>query len=104
MPDINTIIFDLGGVLIDWNPIMFFTMIILIPRRQETISLRIFVRLTGMKTRMPVIPLQKQPKRDCHVPGMGKRDQGLLWTLDGNATRPDPETVEIFRELKQNPD
>ena len=39
MAAINTIIFDLGGVLIDWNPKYVTHALILTPLRKEIISL-----------------------------------------------------------------
>jgi hypothetical protein len=58
MNDINTIVFDLGGVLIDWNPDYVYRDIIP-DEKKENGSMKIFVHLTGMKNKMPAGPCRK---------------------------------------------
>lgn len=55
MADINTIIFDLGGVLIDWNPGYVFDENYFESKEQREFFSIMFVLLTGMRTRMQVI-------------------------------------------------
>lgn len=59
---IKTIIFDLGGVLLDWNPLYVYDDTYFESQEKETIFLQGCVPANGMKSRMPAGPLAKAPK------------------------------------------
>jgi 2-haloacid dehalogenase len=103
MPDINTIIFDLGGVLIDWSPHYvftdhyfeskekkeyFFSHICTSDWNEEQDAGRSIVKAT--QELVARFPDWEQPIRDFY----GR------WTEMLNG--PIPETVDIFRELKES--
>jgi FMN phosphatase YigB (HAD superfamily) len=50
--NITTIIFDLGGVLIDWNPRYVYRKILIL-RKRLIGSLKTYTPMNGMKIRMP---------------------------------------------------
>ena len=102
MPDINTIIFDLGGVLLDWNPQYvykgyfesqekhdhFFASICTPDWNEEQDAGRSIVEATQLL-------VAQHPEWEQSI-----RDYYGRWTemLKG----PIPETVELFRQLKES--
>lgn len=104
MNQVNTVIFDLGGVLIDWNPLyvfgnyfdseeklkFFFEHVCTSDWNEEQDAGRPIQEAT--EERIKLFPEWEQPIRDFY----GRWEEMLGGPID--------ETVGIFRDLKQNAD
>ncbi|MGQ0738097.1 MAG: HAD family hydrolase [Bacteroidota bacterium] len=104
MPEINTIIFDLGGVLIDWNPGYVFTENYFESPEQREYFLNHVCTPDWNENQDAGYPIASATaERVALFPGWEKeiKDYYGRWTemLGG----PIDETVEIFRQLRQNP-
>src|SRR5687767_15311198 len=104
MSDINTIIFDLGGVLVDWNPNYVFTENYFeSPEKRKFFFERVctadwnenqdagYPITKATQEKLAEFPEWERPIRDFY---------GRWVEMLGG---PIEETVEIFRQLKQNP-
>jgi 2-haloacid dehalogenase len=101
MKDINTIIFDLGGVLIDWNPRYVFTDDYFDSTETRDYFLENICTMEWNEQQDAGYPVAKAvEEKVSEFPAWEKqiRDYYGRWTemLKG----PIPETVEIFRQLK----
>jgi 2-haloacid dehalogenase len=104
MAGINTIIFDLGGVLIDWNPLYVFHDAYFVNAEQREHFFEYICTSDWNENQDAGYPIAKATEeRVALFPEWEKaiRDFYGRWTemLRG----PIHETVEIFRELKKNP-
>jgi 2-haloacid dehalogenase len=104
MPRINTVIFDLGGVLIDWNPRYVFDDDYFDTTETRDYFLENICTDAWNENQDAGYPIAKATEeRIALFPEWEKeiRDYYGRWTemLGG----PIQETVDIFRELKQNP-
>ncbi len=104
MTGINTIIFDLGGVLIDWNPRYVFTDDYFDSSATRDYFLENICTMEWNEQQDAGYPVAKAvEKKVTEFPEWEKqiRDYYGRWTemLKG----PIPESVEIFRQLKTNP-
>jgi len=104
MPDINTIIFDLGGVLIDWDPRYVFDNDYFDSIEKRDHFLKNICTDAWNENQDAGYPIAKATEeRVALFPEWEKaiRDYYGRWTemLRG----PTRETVDIFRELRQNP-
>lgn len=105
MPGINTIIFDLGGVLIDWNPLYVFHDNYFDSVEKRNYFFKHICTSDWNENQDAGYPIAKATEeRVALFPEWEKpiRDFYGRWTdmLGG----PIQETVDIFRQLKQKPD
>jgi 2-haloacid dehalogenase len=103
MAEINTIIFDLGGVLIDWNPhYVFHDEYFDTPERRDYFFEHICT--SGWNENQDAgYPIAKATEeRIALFPGWEKAIRDYYGRWNDMLGGPIYETVEIFRELKQN--
>lgn len=103
MTEINTIIFDLGGVLVDWNPHYVFDESYFETPQQREFFFKYVCTSDWNENQDAGYPIAKATEEKlAEFPEWEKpiRDFYGRWTemLGG----PIPETVEIFRKLKEN--
>ncbi|HEV7781602.1 MAG TPA: HAD family phosphatase [Chitinophagaceae bacterium] len=104
MPDINTIIFDLGGVLIDWNPNYVFTENYFESPEKRQYFFDHVCTADWNENQDAGYPITKATEEKlAEFPEWEKPINDFYGRWIDMLGGPIPETVEIFRQLKQNP-
>lgn len=101
---INTIIFDLGGVLIDWNPSYVFTETYFKTLEQRKYFFENICTNGWNENQDAGYPIAKATEEKlAEFPEWEKPIKDFYGRWEEMLGGPIEETVEIFRELKQNP-
>jgi 2-haloacid dehalogenase len=101
---INTIIFDLGGVLIDWNPAYVFNETYFKTPEQRNYFFEKICTSDWNENQDAGYPIAKATEEKlAEFPEWEKPIKDFYGRWEEMLGGPIQETVEIFRELKQNP-
>lgn len=104
MKNINTVIFDLGGVLIDWNPRYVYRTIFKTEEEIDWFFANI-VTHDWNENQDAGYPLARATEElIAKHPEWEKEIRAYYGRWEEMLGGPIPETVEIFKRLKQNPD